>query len=538
MSFVPVGEQIGIVEGDASALVLAGPGRGKTVTALAAATRWLDRYPRSRALFTSFSNAAVQRLAAASGIRAGRRVQFRTFHSIALEVLKDYGRFVGLRAPATALDNMEERLVAAERGWPSLCEDEYRSALEGYARETGKVPFTLMVPWASQLLGASATLRRAVSARHPFIVVDEFQDTSAEQWSFLKMIAENSRVLALGDEYQMIYGAQFRATLERFDEFETWKGIKRTRLTVPSFRCSNAEILQFADDILHGRRTSATGDGLALYGVYRSQVRARLTTIWARFRDKAPDGTRLAFLVPSAKKSEQLMDALGEPGKDHAIPIPIRPRMERDEGRSDAFNLVVYAAADFVVLPTESTLKKLAVALETCVALSTRKKLTAEEVEKVFAPRSRAACPLRDLLRGPGTTADPVVLAPLLLDAMDQDKRFESTAKSIRRQGSVRVAPCERHDGSLFDGYRNARPPRMEGHVPSRSRTTLLSMHRCKGREFDYVVMVVDPYAHRADADVDELRRLHYVAATRAKKWLGVVYVRNDLGSVLQPVVG
>jgi superfamily I DNA/RNA helicase len=62
-------------------------------------------------------------------------------------------------------------------------------------------------------------------------------------------------------------------------------------------------------------------------------------------------------------------------------------------------------------------------------------------------------------------------------------------------------------------------------------------MHRCKGREFDYVVMVVDPRAHKADADIGELRRLHYVAATRAKQWLGVVYVRNDVGSVLQPVL-
>jgi len=212
--------------------------------------------------------------------------------------------------------------------------------------------------------------------------------------------------------------------------------------------------------------------------------------------------------------------------------------MERDEGRSDSFSLVVYAAADFVAVPAAATLKKLAVALETCVALSTRKNVTAAEVEKLFAAKSRAASPLRDLLRSAGTTSDPDGLAPLVLDAMEHDKRFESAAKSIRRQGAPRVLPCERQEGSFFDGYRNSRPPRMEGHVPSRSRTAMLSMHRCKGREFDFVVMVVEPYAHRADADVDELRRLHYVAATRAKHWLWVVYVRNDLGRVLGPVLG
>lgn len=260
--------------------------------------------------------------------------------------------------------------------------------------------------------------------------------------------------------------------------------------------------------------------------------------IWARFRDKAPEGSRLAFLVPSARKGEQLMDALRDPEKDHAIPIPIRPRMERDEGRSDAFILAVHAAADYVAAPGPTTVKRFAVAMETCVALSTRKRLTACEVEALFAPKSRAVSAVRDLLRRQEAKPDPALLGPLLLEAMEGDKRFESAAKSIRRQGAPAVVGSERQEGSFFDGYRNSRPPRMEGFVPSKSRTNMLSMHRCKGREFEYVVMVVDPLAHRGDADLDELRRLHYVAATRAKEWLGVVYVRNDLGSVLQPVIG
>ena len=325
MVFSPVGEQIGIVNGHDSALVLGGPGRGKTATALAAAARWLEEHERGRALFTSFSNAAVQRLASASGIR-GSRVQFRTLHSVAMEVLKDYGRFVGLRRPATALDRMEERLVAAERGWPAN-DEEYSIALQAYARDTGKVPFSLMVEWATELLTASPVIRNATSTRYPFIVVDEFQDTTAEQWAFLKLLGTSSRVLALGDQHQMIYGSQFGATLERFAEFERWKAIERTTFTVQSFRCANAEILEFAEDVLHGRKTNATGVALKLVGLYRQQVRARLAVTWTKFRDNAPEGSRLAFLVPSARLGEQLMEALGQPKEGHAVPIPIRPRL-------------------------------------------------------------------------------------------------------------------------------------------------------------------------------------------------------------------
>jgi superfamily I DNA/RNA helicase len=63
-------------------------------------------------------------------------------------------------------------------------------------------------------------------------------------------------------------------------------------------------------------------------------------------------------------------------------------------------------------------------------------------------------------------------------------------------------------------------------------------MHRSKGREFDYAVMIVDPRAHNGAATIDELRRLYYVAATRARKGLAVVYVPGEAGAVLAPVLG
>jgi hypothetical protein len=59
-----------------------------------------------------------------------------------------------------------------------------------------------------------------------------------------------------------------------------------------------------------------------------------------------------------------------------------------------------------------------------------------------------------------------------------------------------------------------------------------------KGREFDFVVMVVDPRAHSSKTTLDELRRPNYVSATRGRRWLGVLYPPNAPGTVLGPVVG
>ncbi len=540
MPYTPVGDQIHIVEGDGSALVLAGPGRGKTVTALAAANRWLDKNPRSQALFTSFSNAAVRRLATASGLVAAARVEFRTVHSVAMEVLKAYGRFVGLRAPARALDRMEERLVAMEQGWSQGTE--HKANLEEYARATGRVPFSLMVPWATALLQSSDTLRRAVASRYGLIVIDEFQDVDATLWAFLKVLGADCRVLALGDENQMIYGAAFDATLRRFSAFEDWKGIERTRLSMPSFRCANQEILAFADALLTGGRFNGPNSAaLKLLPVFRqNQVRARLAMIWAKFRAAKDTGSRLAFLVPSARKAERLLDELEAPEKGQKIPIPIRPRVERDDSRRDAFALAVYAANDVARLGLAATTRRqVAVALSTIVALTTRSTLEAAEVEKLLGEKSRAACPVRDfLVRSAGQADDVGTTETGLLEAMAGDKRFAVAAASLRRERLPPVRPCEPIEGSMFDAYRAARQPRMDGEAESLSRTNMLSMHRCKGREFDYVVMIVDPHAHKADADIGELRRLHYVAATRARRALAVVYVDSNAGSVLGPVLG
>lgn len=530
--FVPVGDQIPIVEGDSSALVLAGPGRGKTVTALAAAARWLNSKPNGRALFTSFSNAAVRRLASASGIPPGRRLEFRTFHSVALEVLKQYGRFAGLAAPARALDKMEERLVIAENGWSG----DHKEQLAEYARRTGRVPFSLMVPWATSLLAKSGTLRHAVSGRFPLIVVDEFQDTTEEQWAFLQMLGAGSRVLALGDEHQMIYGRQFQAALTRFEEFETWKTIKRTRLALDSFRCRVPEILAFGEALLEGKRLATKGDALAFWPVYRNQTRAQLAAIWAAVRRHSEDRASIAFLVPSADRAERLAEDLREPDKGKAIPIPIRAKMERSEDRMDAFRLAVYAGMDHAANPNEQSIHRLAFALETLVSLASRRSLQAEEVVKLLV-KSRAASPLRDFFTASPATSDAPAFAEGFLHALEADKRFDVPAQSIRRQGVPSIQVHAPLNGSMFDGYRAQRMPRLEGIVPSTAKTSIVSMHRCKGREFDYVVMVVDPRAHRVDADIGELRRLHYVAATRAKRWLGVVYVRNDVGNVLQPVL-
>jgi len=544
--YEPTDEQRAIIGADESALVVAGPGRGKTVTAIAAARAWLARTPEpARVLFTSFSNAAVRRIAAAAGIDpAGldRRVQFRTIHSLAMEVLGNYGRYVGLRQPAKPLDGTEERLIAAERGWDQSDDEKHRGALNALARDEGLVGFDLMVPLATELLRSSPTIRRAVGCRYPFIIIDEFQDTRPEQWSFLKLLGEGSRVVALGDPNQMIYERQHQAAKRRMKEFCTWKGIEPSGFDGPNFRCQVGGIINFAESLLNGRRhTPAAGDGVQLFAAYPNQRRATLAAIWSEIRRQVGKTSSIAVIAPSGGAASRLAAELRAPDPTSKVPLPIYARVESNESALDAFRLAACAATDWVRDRTEGNKQVLAVALAVFVTQWSRRKLTDARISTIakrLGADSRAASPLRDYLTG----APPdgfIEFADGLLAAMEQDKELASAGGALRKRGMPNLRCIAVGQGSLFDEYRLARANAgLQGMTISSAPTTLLSMYRAKGREFDFVVLVVEPRDHSSKVTDDELRRLYYVSATRAREWLGVLHVPGRAGPVLGPVLG
>jgi DNA helicase-2/ATP-dependent DNA helicase PcrA len=121
-NFIPSTEQQAIIETSSSALVSAGPGTGKTRTAIEkaiATTSSFEENSTRTVLFLSFSNAAVNRLRAESKVQMSRlqlrRVRFMTFHSLAAEILRTYGRFCGLPPRIRVMDSVEEKLLTLER---------------------------------------------------------------------------------------------------------------------------------------------------------------------------------------------------------------------------------------------------------------------------------------------------------------------------------------------------------------------------------------------------------------------------------------
>jgi hypothetical protein len=151
-------------------------GYGKTHEAVEAARRLaptLDE-PR-RVLFLTHTNGARdtfnRRLRA---LKAGSAVM-RTIHSLAAEIVDVYASPLGLPRPL----------------------DPYRS----------RPSFSGMIDLASQILERRPEVARGLAARHPAILVDEYQDCDLSQHQLIQQIAEagSIRLRLFGDHLQGIF---------------------------------------------------------------------------------------------------------------------------------------------------------------------------------------------------------------------------------------------------------------------------------------------------------------------------------------------
>jgi superfamily I DNA/RNA helicase len=553
--FTPTTEQEQVLQATESAMISAGPGTGKTRTAVEKSKLYvasLDDDMRQRVLFLSFSNAAVFRLSSAASVsftRKDRRLlRFLTYHSLAADILRHYGRFVGLPPRIRVLDKLEESLTVLEMyGTIPTDKTEYGDLLRQLARDSGLLAFDVLIPCTIRLLESSEPLRRLVSAQHPLIVVDEFQDTSADQWRLLQLMGADAQVLAFGDPNQIIYSSLHGATTRRFDAFAEWKGIEPARFSRHNFRCDNADILDFADCLLSGAVGTTPDDGnVQVFRLrYRNQLRATLALIWRAIREQAGPASTVGVLAPSNKIAEEIAVALRNPPANSQVAFPVYVEVARDAAAHDAVLLALLAVRGFAITKADRELERASMALHAMdVQWNRRKNLSPAKpklIQRLLKQKmDDPASTMGALLGSLPEIADIESAIEPFVRALSEETEFRTSCGRIAAHGRLHVPRLHAEEAQLelFDDFRIARKPKgLEGEGIGQAKTEVMTYWRAKGREFDFVVMLVDPRGESTRTPLDEKRRLYYVCATRAKQWLGVVCYRNELGQVLGPVL-
>ena len=141
--------------------------------------------------------------------------------------------------------------------------EQYQANIE----ENNLVDFDDLLMLTYQILDANEELRRETSNRYKYIMVDEYQDTNELQFRLLEhLCSEHDNLCVVGDDDQSIYGwrgANIRNILEFADRFENTKTVKletNYRSTEPILKAANA-LIEHNSTRLGKKLVSHKGEG-------------------------------------------------------------------------------------------------------------------------------------------------------------------------------------------------------------------------------------------------------------------------------------
>ncbi|MEH6565933.1 MAG: DNA helicase II [Halopseudomonas sp.] len=351
-------------------LVLAGAGSGKT-RVLVHRIAWLVEVEKASPwsiLSVTFTNKAAHEMRGRIEQMLGISPQgmwVGTFHGLAHRLLRAHWREAGLAEQFQILDSDDQlrlvKRVIRELGldenqwapkqaqwWINGQKDEglrpqniqpagdlflttmvrIYTAYEQACARAGAVDFAELLLRSLELWRDNQTLREQYQARFKHMLVDEFQDTNAVQYAWLRHLAGKSpSLMVVGDDDQSIYGWR-GARIENIQQFQTdYPNAEMIRLE-QNYR-STATILKAANALIDNNAgrlgkqlwtDGNEGEPIALYAGFNEQDEARF--IVERIEQAVRDGmsrSEIAILYRSNAQSRVLEEALLRSGVPYRI---------------------------------------------------------------------------------------------------------------------------------------------------------------------------------------------------------------------------
>ncbi len=239
-------------------LVKGGPGSGKTTIALLKAkARCKGLEPGQGILFLSFSRAAIRQILGRSQDllknEERRLIQVKTYHLFCREILRGHGRLLG-GFPTRILTPKGERLKK------SFFEGDWEAEQVRLAQVEGIYCFDQFAKGAAMIVAESEAVRSMYGDRFPLIIVDEFQDTDEDQWRLIKSLASVTDVVCLADPEQCIFDYRPTVSFQRINSARVTLGFAEFDLGKVNHRSPQAGILSFADAVLNNEELPKTSN--------------------------------------------------------------------------------------------------------------------------------------------------------------------------------------------------------------------------------------------------------------------------------------
>jgi len=587
-------------------LVLAGAGTGKTAALTARLTHLIasrKAWP-SEILAVTFTNKAAREMRERVGGLSGGALEgmpwLGTFHSVAAKMLRTHAELVGLKSNFTILDTDDQLRVMKQliqssgldekrwparqlagmidrwknRGWTPAQVDAGEAESFGpgrgrdlYAAYQERLKTLNACDFGDLLLHILVIFRTQPDVlenyrdRFKYILVDEYQDTNASQYEWLRLLAEPRRNLCcVGDDDQSIYswrGAEV-ANILKFEK--DFPGAKIIRLE-QNYR-STSHILSAADGVIanNSGRLGKTlwtdrGDGekVQVVGVWDGPEEARrVGDEIESIRRSGGDVGSTAILVRAqfqTREFEERFIAIGLPyqiigGFRFYERAEIRDaiaylRLVAQPADDLAFERIVNQPKRGLGDKAVATIHRHARATQQPLLLAAATILGTDEL----TPQARRSLGnfVADVSRWRemASTLPHPELARIMLDesgytAMLQADRSAESAGRLENLAELTRAMEEYESLQAFLEHVSLVMDNDEARQGDR--VTIMTIHAAKGLEFDIVYLPgweegVFPSQRALDegglAALEEERRLAYVALTRARRKATILHAAN-----------
>jgi len=243
-------------------LIIAGAGSGKTRVITFRIAHMLDAgVPQSAILALTFTNKAAREMSERIKDLTGKKLPLltiSTFHAFGVRILRQEISALGYRENFSIYDETDRNALIKETGrelayspdaldvyqvgilisdiktgrkhW-TIENEMYKELYEGYQEGLklyNAVDFDDLITLPIKLFREHPEILAKYKERYKYIMVDEFQDTSHQQYEFMRLLADNN-VAVVGDDDQSIYswrGADYQNIINFEKDFKDVKEIR------------------------------------------------------------------------------------------------------------------------------------------------------------------------------------------------------------------------------------------------------------------------------------------------------------------------
>lgn len=587
-------------------LVLAGAGSGKTRVL----TRRIIHLISSglvlpdQILAVTFTNKAAAEMRHRLEYDLGElssKLWISTFHSAAVRILRRYCQLLGYKSDFVIYDQDDsERVLKRVQERLKLDSDAYtvrtllgmlkrerelraetlalnsspytpnggtaigHNVLELYEKllfQANAFDFDGLLSACLKLLKEHQGVRVYYQSKLRHVLVDEFQDTSTEQYEIVKILSEGSRNLfVVGDDDQSIYGfrgADIRNILEFERDFKDAKVIKLEQ----NYR-STANILGLANSVIDRNRSrkakrlwtsSAKGELVTLFCADDEQEEANFVADQIiKLQSDGISLSKIGVLYRTNAQSRAIEEALMKVSLPYQVFGGLRfyerkeikdviayLRLISNRADDQALLRIINLPARGIGAATIEKLKSIALKQESNLwqaAQLLEHKNVSEFLELIdnLALEAKSLC-LAELIAA-------IVLRSGYQALLEKEQvRFESSRLENIRELQVIATSIERLDlerSEILTGFLERVALTAGDENPSdleeqQERLSLTTLHLAKGLEFSAVFLIgfeegLLPHLRSSDSesDIEEERRLCYVGITRARERLFITRAR------------